>query len=178
MKINCEQFELLMNYYLNNELSTTIKSEFEKHMLECESCQKKFYTFKRIITELRDSYNKFSNYKKTHKKTYSQEQQSLNSNISAYIDNELDLKENIKIKKMIISKPDIRKKIEQMYQLKLLLKNSFLKTQPQKDYSKNLIKKIYSTERREMNKKVIFTIFSFLLLSIIWIIMLISAISI
>ncbi len=177
MKLSCEQFETLMNFYLNNELNDNIKIEFEKHLQTCESCRKKYHTFKNIILGLRESYKKFTNYTPAVKASCS-EKERLNTSISAYIDNELDIKENIKIKKMIISKPDIRKKIEQIYQLKVLLKDSFQKTTPKEDYSKNLIKKIYNTKNREINKNLILSIISFLILSVIWIIMLISAISI
>ncbi len=175
--MTCEQFETLMHFYLDNELSTTMKLAFEKHLLECKSCREKYNTFKTIITELRESYKKFkSSSQKV--KVQSPEQQAINSSISAYIDNELDLHENVKIKKMIITKPDIRNKIEKINSLKLLLKESFRKTQPTQDYSKQLLRKIYSTNKRERNKEIVLTIVSFIVLSIIWIVMLVSAISI
>ena len=166
-----------MHFYLNNELSTNIKLAFERHILECKSCREKYNTFKNIITDLRESYKEI---KHIQSKTihHTPKEESLNSAISAYIDNELDINENIKIKKMIISKPDIRNKIEKINALQTLLKESFNKTQPEQDYSKKILRKIYSTNNRERNKEIVLAIASFVILSIIWIVMLVSAISI
>ena len=36
--MNCNQFEHLLNRYLDSELSGTLKLEFEAHMVDCESC--------------------------------------------------------------------------------------------------------------------------------------------
>ena len=175
--MTCEQFETLMHFYLDNELSSAMKSAFEKHLSECKLCREKYDTFKTIITQLRESYKKIKNSNPA-VKLQNSEQQMINTSISAYIDNELDLNENVKIKKMIISKPDIRNKIEKINSLKVLLKESFRKTQPTQDYSKQLLRKIYSTNKREHNKEIVLTIVSFIVLSIIWIVMLVSAISI
>ncbi len=36
--MNCEQFESLLDRYLDGELNGTLKLEFEAHMVDCESC--------------------------------------------------------------------------------------------------------------------------------------------
>ena len=104
------------------------------------------------------------------------EQNALNSHISAYIDNELDLDENIKVKKMIITKPDIREKIEKIYTLRHLLKDSFDKTQPKQDYSKKIVRHLYFDQKYKYNKDILYSLISFVCLSIMWIIMLIFSV--
>lgn len=178
MKMTCDQFETLMHFYLDNELSTNIKLAFESHMQTCPKCKEKYNAFKNIIFDLRDSYQKFSKYESPIQMKKTTQQQNLNNYISAYVDNELDVKENVKIKKMIITKPDIREKIEKIYNLKLLLKGSFDKSQPKEDYSKNLLKKIYSNKQQSNNKDLLLALISFVILSVIWIVMLVASISV
>ncbi len=174
MSISCEQFETLMNFYLDNKLDEKLQQEFEKHLLKCKSCRDKYNTFKNIVTDLRETYKKIKNYSYAND---SKSNSSINTTISAYLDNELDINENVKVRKMFISKPDIREKIKKISQLKLLLNSSFNKTQPKQDYSKELLKKIYSTAYREKNTSLILRTLTFIILSCIWVIMLLAAIS-
>lgn len=64
--------------------------------------------------------------------------------LSAYIDNELNSNENIKIKKMTISNPTARKELETMYRFKKLLHSAYERTKSDSkyDYSKNIVNKI------------------------------------
>lgn len=175
MDMTCEQFETLMQFYVNNDLTEEIKQKFETHMLKCKSCREKYNTFKKIILDLRESYKTFSN-SKVNYKSLSSTETLLNSNISAYIDNELDIEDNIKIKKLLINNSEIRGKIEKIYNLKSLLKESFDKSQPMQDFSQSLINKIYPQKQYSFNKNILYPLISFIVLSIIWIIMLISTI--
>ena len=140
-------------------------------MLICSECREKYNTFKKIIEELRASYNILSN-KSTSYSNNSSEKTAINNYISAYADNELDLNENIKLKKIIISKPQVRKKLENIYSLKELLRNSFEKTKPQEDFSNKIIKSVYNERIKPKNKDIVYTLISFIILSIIWVVML------
>lgn len=175
MKISCEQFETLMHFYIDNELKPAIKAAFEAHLLNCTSCREKYNAFKNIILDLRDSYKKFINYTPPLELKHS-EQQTINTYISAYADNELDLKENVKLKKIIINKPAVRKKLEDIYSLKELLKASFDKTRPEEDFSRKIIKNIYHKDTKQSNKDILYALISFIVLSVIWAVMLVSAI--
>ena len=65
-------------------------------------------------------------------------------NLSAYIDNELDNAQNIKIKKLTMVNPLMRKELENMYKFRKILFNAFERTKYRlkKDYSKNIVAKI------------------------------------
>lgn len=171
MNISCSQFEALMHFYINNELKPNLTKAFENHLLICSECREKYNTFKKIIDELRASYNILSN-KSTSYSNNSSEKTAINNYISAYADNELDLNENIKLKKIIISKPQVRKKLENIYSLKELLRNSFEKTKPQEDFSNKIIKSVYNERIKPKNKDIVYTLISFIILSIIWVVML------
>ena len=54
MKINCEQFETLMQFYFNDDLKPIIKTAFEEHLFDCKDCRKKYNAFKQIIQDLRN----------------------------------------------------------------------------------------------------------------------------
>lgn len=171
MKISCSQFEALMHFYINNELKPNLTKAFENHLLICTECREKYNTFKKIIEDLRTSYNILSNNSTTYN-GYSSEKTAINNYISAYADNELDLNENIKLKKIIISKPLVRKKLENIYSLKELLRNSFEKTKPQEDYSNKIIKSVFNKKIIPKNRDIVYSLISFIILSIIWVVML------
>ncbi len=176
MKLTCNQFEALMHFYINKELKPSLLKAFEEHLQTCKSCRDKYNTFKQVINELRNSYNVL-----TYKNTTSTEEGSsnistINTHISAYADNELDINENIKLKKIIINKPQVRKKLENIYSLKELLKNSFEKTKPQEDFSNKILRKIYNKNIQTRSKDILYALISFIILSIIWGIMLVSSI--
>ena len=61
--------------------------------------------------------------------------------MSAYVDNELNTDENIKIKKMTISNPSARKRLETMYKYKNLCIQLLKKTKNSSkyDYSRDII---------------------------------------
>jgi len=65
-------------------------------------------------------------------------------NLSAYIDNELEYNKNIKIKKLTIANPSIRKELENMYKFRKLLFASYQRTKSEmrKDYSKHILSKV------------------------------------
>lgn len=175
MNMTCEQFETLMHFYIDGDLKEELKKAFEYHMQTCKICRQKYITFKKIIMDLRETFSQLATYPSfTVVKT--KEEQSLNSHISAYIDNELDIDENIKVKKMIISKPDVRDKIEKIYNLKQLLKDSFDKTNLKQDYSKKIVRKMYFDEKYKYNKDILYSILSFVILCIVWIVMLVFSI--
>lgn len=175
MNMTCEQFETLMHFYIDDDLKEELRKAFEYHMQTCKSCRQKYNTFKKIIFDLRDTFKQLSAYP-SFAAIKTAEQNNLNTHISAYIDNELDIEENIKVKKMIISKPDVRDKIEKIYTLKQLLKNSFDKTNPKQDFSKKIVRKIYFDEKYKYNKDILYSILSFVILCVVWVVMLVFSI--
>lgn len=66
------------------------------------------------------------------------------ANLSAYVDNELNDDENIKIKKITISNPLARQDLEDIYTFKKILHSSFEKTRNdvKEDYSRYILNQI------------------------------------
>ena len=64
--------------------------------------------------------------------------------MSAYVDNELNLRENIKMKKLTISNPNARKELENMYKFQKALGNAYSKTKNdfKFDYSRDILHKL------------------------------------
>lgn len=152
MKISCNQFEGLISFYLNNDLSKSLKDSFEEHLKECSSCRLKLKVLNSIVDEIKEAYDKFIN-----RDNYTPEdvidcQDSDNidednlpdTELSAYIDNELNDESSIQVRKDILTKPKIRRKLEKLYDLRRLIVNSFIeqKNSLKTDYSKIIAKSV------------------------------------
>lgn len=148
MKISCKQFEELIPFYVNNELSDSLKNAFVEHLHNCPNCHIKFNMLNSIVSDLKDAYNQliFENPETNPNLDFLNEDElnGLNSDLSAYIDNELDDNLNVEIRRNIISKPNVRKKIEKLYSVRKLMSDSFNeeKNRLRTDFSKDIIKKI------------------------------------
>ncbi len=165
MEITCLQMDVLISFYIDGDLSETLKEKVEEHLKECPTCRAKL----NIISSL------FSDYKKTNKCNNQEEVYSTNihsskqykffkNNLSAYIDNELPEEDSIKMKKYTIGNKNARKELEDAYIIKRLLQNSFKKTESETkpDFSKNIIKEVSAKEKNELNfNPVIFVAFAF-----------------
>lgn len=139
--LTCEQVSALINFYLEGKLNPRMKECINLHMKKCETCRKKIENLKRILNnlkKLKDDIQKTG------------QEEAINSkfinDLSAYVDNELNENENIKIKKMTISNPFARKELEKMYKFKKLLHMSYEKTKNENkiDYSRNVMSKIHN----------------------------------
>jgi len=133
-KLNCDQVKALLSFYADGTLNKILSKCVKEHIESCPDC----------MSELIDMKER---YKKSIKKINIDEDETLHQtknyeefkkNLSAYIDNELDDSENIKIKKIAISNPLARKDLENIYTFKKILLDSYLKTQNEMkyDYSK------------------------------------------
>ena len=76
--------------------------------------------------------------------TTSQQYRVFQDNLSAYIDNELNSDESIKVKKFTINNKNARKELQENYNLRKLMKNSFKKTkyETRQDFSKSILKQL------------------------------------
>lgn len=156
MKITCKQFEELIPFYINDELSESLKNAFIEHFHNCPNCHLKFNMLNSIVNDLKDAYNKLI-YESDNESIIdviaeddSDEISELSTNLSAYIDNELNDDINIQIRRSIISKPALRKKIEKLYNIRKLMTDSFNdeKNRLRTDYSKDIIKKIQTKPKQ------------------------------
>lgn len=145
MKITCEQFEGLITFYLNGELSENMREAFEEHLSKCTTCHIRFNMLNSIIKELKDAYAQIiadNNSASEMETKPSSEEQFQDKELSAYIDNELPDEYNVKIRKNIIGKPILRNKIEKLYNLRKGIFDSYEdeKNNLKKDFSKEIIK--------------------------------------
>ncbi len=117
--LTCNQVISVLNLYVENKLSKTISEYVKKHLKNCASCQKKYNELKSII----EQYTVPSSNEDSEKLS-----DDMLISLSAYVDNELNNNENIKIKKVTISNPIVRKKLESMYSFKKLMQSAYNKT--------------------------------------------------
>ncbi len=156
MKLTCKQFEELLPFYLNDELSDTLKTAFVEHLHNCPNCHIKFNMLNSIVNDLKDAYNQLIFEPQEENLTILPEDNKENddsSNLSAYIDNELNDNINIQIRRNIVTKPKLRKKIEQLYSVRKLLTDSFnnQKNRLKNDFSKEIMKRINKKPQRKDN---------------------------
>lgn len=136
--LTCHQVSALINFYIEDKLNPRLKEYIDLHISKCPVCKKKIEELKKILAK----YNKNKNYIQT--KAPVQLTAETRSKLSAYLDNELNTNENIKIKKMAISNPTARQELENMYKFKKIIHNAYEKTKNDSkfDYSKNVLSKI------------------------------------
>lgn len=143
MELTCNQVILLMNFYLEDKITPQMKYSIEKHLEICPKCRKIYEKYKNENKNFENSTIP----NEIHNRQFNEFKEKL----SAYVDNELDERENLKIKKMTITNSIARKNLENMYSLKRYLHNSFEKTRDEikTDYVKNIMPKLTNniTER-------------------------------
>ena len=136
-RLSCNQVSALLNFYLEDKLNSTLKEHIEQHLEKCPKCQQKIEQLKSALKEifLVRQNNEIKN-KKSDLKTL--------NNLSAYMDNELNNNENIRIKKMAISNSKVRKELETLYKFQKAIHSAYERTKNDSkfDYSKNVLAKL------------------------------------
>ncbi|MCM1338803.1 MAG: zf-HC2 domain-containing protein [Muribaculaceae bacterium] len=136
--LTCNQVSALINFYIEGKLNPRLKDYVDLHLEFCPACRKK-------IAELRKILNIYKCENSSRPSTIEEKlHPEFIGNLSAYVDNELETDENIKIKKITISNPAAREKLETMYKFKKLIHGAYEKTKNDSkfDYSKNIINKL------------------------------------
>lgn len=147
MEITCAQMDVLLSFYIEGDLSKTLRKKVDEHLKQCSSCRAKYEIIKSMLQELKDSLESENEEEiQTTKKTNvtSQQYRVFQNNLSAYIDNELTPNENIKIKKYTINNKQARRELEDAYNIRKLMSDSFdkTKTMAKQDFSRNVIKQL------------------------------------
>ncbi|MCQ2753530.1 MAG: zf-HC2 domain-containing protein [bacterium] len=148
MKLTCAQMDVLITFYIEGDLSRTLKSEVENHLKTCSSCRAKYDIIKTMLFDIKSSLNDesiaTSTCNKYGTKTTSQQYRVFKNDLSAYIDNELPQEENIKIKKLTINNAHARKELENSYNIRRLMNASFRKTKEENklDFAKNILSQL------------------------------------
>lgn len=140
-ELTCNQVIALIGFYLENKLNQKLKKDIDNHLEICPKC-KEIYMNSILKNNKEKIFNSSMN-----------EKQYINfqKNLSAYIDNELEAKENLRIKKMVITNPTARQEMEKMYNLKQKMHNSFekIKNDMKQDYTRTIMNKLLIVETKK-----------------------------
>lgn len=151
MTLTCAQMDILISFYLENELSDALKKQVEEHLETCNICSSKYSLVKAMVTEIRESVK--GDFKEETDFTNNSQYKAFKTNLSAYMDNELPNDENIRIKKFAIKNRHARKELEDSYNIRRLLNNSFKKSKEEAraDYSRSIIRQLEAEEKSMLN---------------------------
>jgi len=136
-ELTCNQVSALISFYIKGKLNQKLKEYVDFHLEKCPVCRKK-------INDLQNILHKFSKQipdVKNHEDVISID---FRNRLSAYVDNELNLRENIRMKKLTVSNPNARKELESMYRFQKAMGAAYNKTKNdfKYDYSKNIMHKL------------------------------------
>lgn len=149
-ELTCGQINGLLAFYIDDKLTENLKELVKKHLNICPACREKFEALKSMILSLRDAYATISavGAEKKQQVYETKQYQEFQTNLSAYVDNELSDVDNLKIKRYAISNPLARNDLDNMYRLEKILANSFSKTKRsfRRDYSKDVIRDLNLNE--------------------------------
>lgn len=151
MKLTCTQMDVLISFYIEGDLSKALKNQVEEHLKTCPSCRAKYDIIKTMISDLKNSFQEEEeeifaarNLQDSANQVTSGQYRVFKNNLSAYIDNELSNEENIKIKKFTINNQKARKDLEDSYNIRKLMNDSFKKSKAEArhDFSKNVLRQL------------------------------------
>lgn len=147
MKLTCAQMDVLISFYIEKELSEALKKQVEEHLKECATCRAKYEIIKSMLGEMKTYVHKdeeiaLTNSQQSSKNSF--QYQIFKNNLSAYVDNELSNEDNLKMKKFSINNSNARKDLENTYNIRKLMNNSFKKSKSEarQDFSRNVLKQL------------------------------------
>lgn len=143
--LTCTQVSALLAFYLEDKLSSQLKQFVEAHLDICPTCSAKFDALRDMVQSLKEVHERLANVKAPEEDAQeSSHYEEFKTNLSAYVDNELNDDENIKVKKYVISNAKARQDLERLYNLKKVMHNSFerAKNEVKGDYAKYILKRI------------------------------------
>ena len=159
MKLTCAQMDVLISFYIDGDLSSSLRTQVEEHMESCSTCRAKYDIIKSMLSDLKCSFELDSGENTNKKSTdYTTEATSshyrvFKNNLSAYIDNELPNDENIKIKKFAINNTKARQDLEDSFNIRKLMNDSFLKTKSEarQDFSRSVLRQLEFEDEANWN---------------------------
>ncbi len=138
-ELTCNQVIALMSFYVEDKINTKLKKYVDDHLKKCSKCREIYLQSQKISAHILKLASDNDN-SQFHTKQY----EEFRDKLSAYIDNELDENESIRIKKIAISNPLARKDLENMYSYKQIMHQAFNKTKNEfkGDYSKLVLNQL------------------------------------
>lgn len=155
MEITCLQMDVLISFYIEGDLSEALRTKVEEHLQKCPTCRAKFNIISSLFTDLKKEVGvKQKSDDALSTQVHSSKQyQFFKNNLSAYVDNELPTEETVKMKKYTITNKNARRELEDAYQIRKLMQNSFKKSKSdnKSDFSKKVMKQINSEYKNELS---------------------------
>ncbi len=150
MEITCTQMDVLISFYIEGDLSKTLKEKVEEHLQNCPACRAKLEIISSLLKDLKETIE--NEQEEVLSTTTTSQYRLFQNNLSAYVDNELPPEENIKIKKFTINNKKARKELENAYSIRKLMNDSFQKTKSEnrQDFSKNVMKQLDLTSEANL----------------------------
>ena len=150
MEITCTQMDVLISFYIEGDLSKTLKEKVEEHLQNCPACRAKLEIISSLLKDLKETIE--NEQEEVLSTTTTSQYRLFQNNLSAYVDNELPPEENIKIKKFTINNKKARKELENAYSIRKLMNYSFQKTKSEnrQDFSKNVMKQLDLTSEANL----------------------------
>ena len=146
MKLTCAQMDVLISFYIDGDLSNALKSQVEEHIKLCPTCRAKFDIIKSMLLEIKNNntLKKDFSSKLPQNEHISQQYRIFKNNLSAYVDNELNEQDNLKVKKFTINNKAARKDLENTFSIRKLMNDSFHKSKAEskRDFSKHVIRQL------------------------------------
>ena len=152
MKLTCSQMEVLISFYLEGELSDSLRNQVEEHIESCHSCRAKYNVLESLLDDLKKTVE-VSNSENYSGFTNNRQYQLFKTNLSAYIDNELPEEEKLKIKKFAISNKHAKNELEKSYRIRKLINDSYVKTKndAKTDFARSTLKQLQLDEENALN---------------------------
>lgn len=138
--LTCTQVSALLNFYIEGKLNSRLREYFELHLEKCPHCKNK-------VKQLQNILNKYKHKQASSNSNYYSKQDNnfeIINKLSAYMDNELNSNESIKIKKMTIANPKARQELENLYKFQKAIHSAYERTKNNSkyDYSKNIMTQV------------------------------------
>lgn len=147
MELTCAQMDVLISFYIDKELSEALRQQVEEHLKHCSACRAKYDIISSMIADIKGCYVKegeSTQATSVQNKSSTHQYQFFKNNLSAYIDNELNNDDSLKVKKFTINNKKARKELEDNFNIRKLMNDSFkkCKTDAKRDFSKSIIKQL------------------------------------
>ncbi len=146
-KFVCKKVESMLSAYIENKLPWNEVNFVKMHLKKCPACYEKYITMKNVLNNLRFEYEKLLNeFEKIEADRIFniREYESFYSNISPYLDDELNYDESIKFRKYLLKSKSARSELAVAYNLRNNIRDSFewYKNNTHFNYAKNIVKKL------------------------------------
>ena len=150
-KVICKKVTSMLSLYIDNNLSTNEMFFIKEHIAICPACRKKYLYLKSLIKNLQDSYKQFVELseKKRKKNNFSiKEHEKFISQISPYIDNELEPNECFEFRKYLMKSKNAQKALKNTYIIQKNIKYAFntIKKQASPQITQKVLKQINNNQ--------------------------------